>query len=275
MLDSLIRKLPDFKGKHRLVKMLYGKKLRTSEDILVKGKFGCEYLLPNLEENVGLEIFINGVYEESIVNFLRKIIPQKGHFLDLGANIGAISIPVCKLRPDISTIGVEAAPWIYSYLQKNLQRNNITNARIMNNALFNKDNLLLDFFTPRDKYGKGSLAPVFSQDPVKVIAKKVDTIVRELNFGKVNTIKIDVEGFEYFVFQGAEQLLTQDESPDIIFEFVDWAESAAMNLSPGSAQLFLKEHGYRLYNLEKNKPQKMDNILISGAANLFASKKDL
>jgi FkbM family methyltransferase len=41
---------------------------------------------------------------------------------------------------------------------------------------------------------------------------------------KVNFIKIDVEGYEYTVFKGGKELLSQDDAPDIFLEFVDWAE---------------------------------------------------
>ena len=130
----------------------------------------------------------------------------------------------------------------------------------------------MDFFSPRDKYGKGSLSPVFSQEPVKVISKRVDTIMREHHFIKADVIKADVEGFEYYAFKGAEQFLKSDTAPDIIFEFVDWAEQRAMNLTPGASQRLLLEMGYQLYTLEKNSIVKLQNVIESGAADLIASK---
>jgi hypothetical protein len=83
-----------------------------------------------------------------------------------------------------------------------------------------------------------------------------------------------VEGFEYFVFKGAGCLLKSNEAPDIIFEFVDWAESSVSDLSPGRAQQLLLDMGYSLFILRKDgRPVKMGDIMKSGSANLFASKK--
>jgi hypothetical protein len=82
-----------------------------------------------------------------------------------------------------------------------------------------------------------------------------------------------VEGFEYFVFKGGSDLLQSPGAPHIIFEFVDWAEKAAMGLQPGAAQKLLLEAGYQLFVLEGDKPVKMESIIESGACNIFASKK--
>lgn len=274
-MESLFRNLPDFIGKRRLAKILFNQKLTSSSEVLVKGKFSCSYYLPNLTENIGFDIFVNGVYEEKIINNLNKLIPINGGYLDLGANIGAVLIPLCKKRPDIRAIAVEAAPWIYQYLKKNIRLNELANIGYVNNALFDKDNIKMDFFSPQDKYGKGSLSPVFSRDAIQVLSKKVDTIIREREFGVVNAIKADVEGFEYYVFKGAEELLEKEDAPDIVFEFVDWAEKLAMGLSPGAAQRKLVGLGYVLYAMEKNKLVKLNGILETGSADLFATKKKI
>jgi FkbM family methyltransferase len=274
-LNNFLQSLPNFRGKRRLVRLLFNKKIASAENVVVRGKFNCQYLLPNLQENVGFDILVNGIYETETVALLRRIIPEKGVYMDLGANIGAILIPLCKLRTDISVISVEAAPWIYKYLEHNVSLNQLTNVRLLNNALFDKDDVSLDFYSPHDKYGKGSLSPVFSKEGVKVMTKKVDTLVKDFLLPGVDTVKIDVEGFEYFVFKGAQELLSSPQAPDIIFEFVDWAEKQAMGLVPGAAQQLLLDFGYKLYVLDKDRPVKIDSVLREGSFNLFASKKVL
>lgn len=272
-MTKAFRNLPDFKGKRRLAKFLFREQLNSDKEVQLNGKYSCSYYLPNLRENVGLDIFVNGVYEEDTIDFLDEHLPPNGGYLDLGANIGAVVIPLCKRRPDIKAIAVEAAPWIFNYLEKNIRLNQLGNIVSLNNALFERDNEQMDFFSPEEKFGKGSLAPVFSQDAVKVNSKKVDTILREQNFPYVNAVKADVEGFEYFVFKGGEELFSRQDAPDIVFEFVDWAEALAMGLTPGSAQRLLKEYHYDLYKIEKGKLMKLDRVLESGAAELFATKR--
>ncbi len=44
-------------------------------------------MLPNIKENIGFELFINGVYEEEIINFIMDRLPKIGILIDIGANL--------------------------------------------------------------------------------------------------------------------------------------------------------------------------------------------
>lgn len=68
------------------------------------------------------------MYEKETIDFLIKNIQTNKIFLDLGANMGSICLPICKVRKDIKAICVEAAPWIFELLETNVQRNSIANA---------------------------------------------------------------------------------------------------------------------------------------------------
>ena len=110
MVDQLLRRLPLFKGKQRLARVLLRNKIAMQRDIELTGKYGCAYKIPNIKETVGFELFINGVYEEEIINLIIERLPVNGVMIDIGANIGAVLIPVCKRRADISAIAIEASP---------------------------------------------------------------------------------------------------------------------------------------------------------------------
>ncbi len=272
-LNGLIRSLPDFKGKRRLVRFLTKAEIERSSDTVISGRFGCKYLLPNIKESVSFEIFCNGIYEADTNAFLYKLLPANGVFLDLGANIGSVTIPLLKRRPDLQCICVEAAPWIFDYLRKNRDINfSNESIELINKALLDRDNVVLPFYSPKEKFGKGSLSPVFTDVGIPVTSITVDSIVKEFKLSRVDTIKIDIEGFEYFAFKGAESLLSGPNAPDILFEFVDWAEKKA-GLETGQAQRFLLEKGYRLYIPDKDQPKKTDKVITEGTEMLFASKK--
>jgi FkbM family methyltransferase len=272
-MDALFRSLPVFKGKNRLAGFLLKKKLQTCKDILVEGKYGCRYLLPNLIENVSRDIFVNGIYEQDSSDFLAGRSPQQGIFLDLGANIGAISIPLYKKRKDLRIFGVEAAPWLFPYLQRNFEQNGLSKTSLVNKALFNSDDQDIDFFTPDVKFGKGSLSPTYTDKATTVRTVKLDTLIGQWQLPRVDIIKIDVEGHEYHVFGGAEILLGRSDAPDILFEFEDWAEDAA-KLKPGTAQNFLITKGYSLYKLgDGARLYPMSEPFTKGSTMLLATKR--
>jgi FkbM family methyltransferase len=274
LMDKLFRKLPMFKGKERLARVLFSKSIQDKKDFWIKGKNDCEYLVPNLIENIGLEIFINGVYEQDTSDFIAGKLPENGVFLDLGANIGAITIPVSFRRKDVKIVCVEAAPWIYKYLQENLTHNKVDRVYAINKVLFYTDDETLNFYSPDEKFGKGSLSPVFTNKVVSVKTVKVDTLLKEIGLPRVDLIKIDVEGYEYHVFKGATGLLGRPDAPDILFEFVDWAEKQAKGVEIGDSQQILRDLGYQIhYFREGHVAEEVKGILKEGFFMLYASKK--
>ncbi len=274
MVDKFFRALPEFKGKRRLARFFFRHKLNTARDLRISGRMGCTYLLPNIKENVAFSIFINGIYEEKTFNFLSESIPVNGVFLDLGMNIGSISVPLCKRRKDIKVAGVEASPWVMEYLLKNIRDNHLENqVTVYNNALFHEDDIVLPFTSPREHFGRGSLAAATGgAESIDVISIKLDTLLKKNNINRVDFIKIDIEGYEYFAFKGARELLSAKDAPDIIFEFGESNERRA-GLEPGSSQQILSEFGYKIYELDGNLKKRQTGILRTGFYMLFASKK--
>lgn len=274
MLDKILRILPTFKGKQRLARLLLKSKFSCLRDVLIQGKYDCTYKVPNIKESIGFELYINGVYEEEIINFIKRRIPFNGIFLDIGANIGAITMPLIKQRKDIKATCIEASLNVFSCLRFNTKNNQLHNCNLVNKAVTDIDGDVVSFFSPPEQFGKGSLSSVFTEDAEYVETITLDTLVAKNNILKVNFIKIDIEGYEYYAFKGGVLLLTSDTAPDILFEFVDWAEGLAKDLKPGDAQKLLIDYGYDLFIVSKmGKLTALTIPLTKGAAMIFASKK--
>jgi hypothetical protein len=139
-------------------------------------------------------------------------------------------------------------------------------------AVWNVSNLNKQFFGPKEEYGKGSFSSVFTSTSELVETITIEDLLKSQNIAKIDFIKIDIEGYEYFAFDGAKSILLDHNAPDILFEFVDWAEELA-GVEKGAAQNFLRECGYQLYKLhESGALTPLDTILTKGYAMLFASK---
>jgi hypothetical protein len=109
-LSGALRLVPDrLPGKTRLGRMLLGP-FQSRKPAVLKDRAGCIYVLPSYAEPMAQHIFTFGTYEretqKTIVNFL----PERGTFIDVGANIGAVAIPIAKARPDVSIVCIEADP---------------------------------------------------------------------------------------------------------------------------------------------------------------------
>ena len=268
----LPNKLPLFKGKLRIFKFLIQKFLNISISRILKVKHGLIFHVPNLQENLSLELMVNGIYESHIVNYLVNKLPLNGCMIDVGANIGTISIFVAKLRPDVKIYAFEASPRIFNFLEKNVTVNKLTNVFIYNIAIHEEDNTKIKFYAPIDKFGKGSFSPVFTKIAEEVSTKRLDTFFLKQAL-QPDIIKVDVEGYEYTVFKSMQNYLkVVKQKPQILFEFVDWAEKLSEVKIAGSAQRFLVEEGYEIFKMGTKKIhlEKIETILTIGSADLLA-----
>ena len=145
MIERLFRNIPEFKGKIRLIDQLYRQKRKHARDLIVHGKYGCVFKLPNIIENVGFYIFANGIYEKDTIDFAIEKCSGETYFIDIGANIGSISIPVCKQLDHLKTMAIEASPKVYEYLIWNVLQNALANITLVNKALGDNDDVNVDF----------------------------------------------------------------------------------------------------------------------------------
>ena len=257
----LYRSLPWFKGKLRLGKILFKKYIDQSYPVNFKAHGGIHYHLPNTVENLGIELMINGIYEQEIVRFLKDKIPGGIVYFDIGANIGSLGLPVMKSKKNIRYYAFEASPMVFPFLQKNLASNGLRDY-VLVNKLVHKDNQQTMKFYQSEWYGKSSLAPTYSQEFVMVDSISMDQYCSAKNIEVIDWMKIDVQGFELYVFEGMQQMLRTGKIKNILFEFEGWAEEAA-GLKAGTALNYLKHMGYELADL-KGKPwvQKKDETMI-------------
>jgi hypothetical protein len=98
--------------------------------------------------------------------------------LDIGANIGAITIPLAKLAKQVYAV----EPLFSDELRKNIELNNLSNVKIIECGL-GRDNT-----TERIQYG-------LNQASCKLMS--IDSILKITD--KIDFVKVDCEGAEWFI----------------------------------------------------------------------------
>ena len=245
IIQLVLNFLPQFRGKLRIARYLVKSKNREIKFTTLNK---VVYTVPNLIENVSFELYINGIYEKQTIEFICSSIPRNGTFVDVGANIGAICVEVARRRPDVNVNAFEASPRVFQYLIQNSAQNNLSNLEIHNLAIHEVGGIELPFFSPLELNGKGSFSPVYTSTPEMVKTVRLDDFLMSRNIIP-NFIKIDVEGFELLIFKSIFKL--DLKSSILLFEFVDWAESAA-GFKIGSAQKYLLDKGFCLKNFSND-----------------------
>ena len=241
---------PGTPGKTRLAKYLLARRLPQG-DVTLSDKFQHCYLAPSVQEPIAFYLLIDGVYEPSLVDFLARYLKPGFSFVDVGANIGALTLLAGRLTgPDGMVLAIEPSPTVFPYLQCNIASNGMAHVRLEQCAASDTDGRQVEFYdAPVDHFGMGSLAPQFGVQPRSVVSRTLDAILEHHAIARVDVLKLDVEGFEFSVLSGARNLLSSGSPPIIALEFCDWAEARAYRGQTGLAQDLLREHGYTIWRL--------------------------
>ena len=174
------------------------------------------------EDALGRHLYKYDHYAPANTACFLKNIPLESEdiIIDVGANIGWISLLFFRYGPaNIQIFAFEPDPLNYKLLQKNVQQNNATQVTCCSEALSDKVEKKTLYLYPSKNRGRHSLLPINQGQQVEVSATTLDTFLeeRKLDYSRVKFVKIDVEGYEYFVLKGGQQLL--EHAPIIHTEF--------------------------------------------------------
>ena len=255
----------NFRGRYRLARILAA--ILGNGATTITGAHRLKYCVPSVKEPIATGIIVDGVYECTTLAFILEHLPPHGVFIDIGANIGAISLPIARLRPDSKVFAIEADPEIFTFLRRNIELNSIRNVTSVQALIGNESRDEVHFnVATQDKFGMGSIGTVTGDVSIQLPQMTLDQIAQGLGLDSADIIKLDIEGSEYFALAGAQRILKTH--PKIVFEFADWAERN-VGVSPGSSQRLLSSLGFRLFRLDEPTTE-LAEPLQAGAAMLIA-----
>ncbi len=217
--------IPAFKGKKRLGKLLFKRAVYKKAEKPVSCKRGLKYYIINTHDSVGRDLFFDGIYEPLTIRKIEEHLVAGEVMIDAGANIGAICLPIAKHHA-VSVYAFEPAVQIYATLQKNMSLNDTGNVHAFPLALSGQCGEV-DFYESEKVHGWSGIVKIDNFHHYKVETTTLDTFVKENNIDTIAVLKVDVQGWEYYVLKGAEKLIQQKKIKNIFFEFEWWAEKNA------------------------------------------------
>lgn len=145
-----------------------------------------------------------GTYEKDYVKAFTQSIHAGFVVFDIGAHTGYFTLNAAKIVGNEGKVfAFEPLPRNIALLREHLQLNNCNNVRLFEVAVSSKSGR--KGFISRNSFmghlsNKGELT-------VEVVA--LDELMGQENFANPNVIKIDVEGHDYLVLKGAENLIKE------------------------------------------------------------------
>jgi len=231
-----------------LHKLIY-KMVKPKGVILIKCQ-GNKMFVNTEDEGIVPPLLIQGVYEKCETELFKKLIKPGMVVMDAGANIGYYTLIAAKLVGNNGRVyAFEPDPNNYKLLVKNIKTNGYTNIIPIQKALSNK-NKKIKLFVDKVAWGNQS----FSENnvPGKAGFVKVRTITLDdfsenvVNDKKIDLIKMDTQGAEGLIIEGAKKILRNSKSSlKITMEFWPYG---LKNVGTDPLKLLrkLKSYGFKI-----------------------------
>ncbi|CAG7855865.1 hypothetical protein MCAMS1_00152 [biofilm metagenome] len=192
--------------------------------------------------------YYKGIYYDRTVPLLiEHILSNGGTFIDIGANRGLHTLHAANVLGVKGNIyAFEPHPVTFEILKSHLTINGIKNCHPFNIGISNKQGSLeLNMFTDQHSGTCSFINTSEIHDSVSVPVKKLDDVLTNDKLLSPVLVKIDVEGFEFNVLQGMEQMLDRADI-HIICEITDeWLVKTGS--SAASLVEFLRKRGFSVY----------------------------
>jgi len=184
--------------------------------------YGCRILIDTRNKQ-HLKIISHGVYEKAVGWAINQYLKPGEVFVDVGANIGFFTLMACKIvGPKGKVFAFEPNPVIYDMMDTSVFANSFGKRCVTRNiGIFNKEGNL-DLTWDDANHGGGRLVTHdqthIEKNMATVKLKKLDDILSR-NEKPVSVIKIDTEGCEPYVLEGAEKTLKNNPNCTVIAEW--------------------------------------------------------
>lgn len=228
---------PDFPARLRIAGWF--ERILGARRIVVDGRFGERFAVDR-SDGVQAALLYHGAYEPEVVDALRVHLGPGDLLLDVGAHVGATSLPLARAC-GADVVAFEPDPEVAAVLRLNATLSGLdaTRFRIESVAVGDQSARALLHRAPDSNIGRSTLCQIADAiGDVEVPVVSIDDYAAEQCLPRARAWKLDVEGAEERVLRGASATLSS-QSPDVIL-----FEDDAATVDQSRIAAVLLGHGY-------------------------------
>lgn len=187
---------------------------------------------------------LTGFIELALSREICRRARRGGLLLDVGANAGYFSLLWLAAGPENRVIAFEAAPRPLTLLRENLNRNRLeSRVRLIASAAGSRSGRMAFDPGPAEKASWGGLSLCPGEGAIEVEVVRLDDVVPPAE--RVEVLKVDVEGADFWVLEGARTLLASGRVEVVFFE-ENPERMRGLGIGPEAPRELLERHGYRV-----------------------------
>ena len=184
---------------------------------------------------------------------LYSLVEEGTTIIDVGTNIGETLLNFALLNKRGVNIGFEPVPFLFERAKENIRLNRAENIVLLNLALSNDNSTLFFNYVNNNNSGGIFLTSETTMESAssRVQSIRLDDYVACNNTKNISLIKIDVEGFEMKVLQGAIQTIKKHK-PTL---FLELDNNLLRKQQSNARELidFIKSFDYEIFKAENGR----------------------
>ena len=194
---------------------------------------------------------------DSVLSGIRPHVTADAVCLDIGANIGLYTLALAALAPQGSVWAFEPGPSTFDFLSRNIQVNKLSHAHAVHAAVGDVTGTVefqdIPFFTAGSFLVVGEpflTTEVLGSLCIKTPSITIDQFMADQGLDRLDFVKVDVEGGELSVLDGAVQTLAVHQ-PLVVLEFNSFGLSFHNAVLPQRALLRILETFPHVYVMDR------------------------
>ena len=234
------------KRKKKIRELIYsGLRNSSSKSYKIEDEKNLKFFTPNFFSRWRVETILSK--EKDTIEWI-KTFDEESIFWDIGANIGLYSLYSLTLKKNLNVVAFEPSPQNFTILTKNITLNKMSeNITAIPNPLDSINNNI-SFFKENDIEEAGSKSTFDNitenknySNLYKTIGLSIDYLIESKILEVPNYIKIDVDGNERRIIEGASNTLNNKNIKSVLIESND------VNNEKEKIIQFLKTKEFKLY----------------------------
>ena len=157
-----------------------------------------------------------GLWDANVMQCCDKILRRGDVFYDIGSNTGVIALDMAQSVPDLTVFAFEPQPSLAKHIRRSIEANHFDRVKLLE-ILLGKEEGESSLFLTSHSIHASVIPREKNHTELRRSLRTLDGLVASGEILPPNLIKIDVEGSELRVFEGAEETLRLHQ-PSIVFE---------------------------------------------------------
>lgn len=251
-ISAVLGALPVGSAQHRVVRPIYYRWLCALDPTLRRARLrsGGRFDL-DLSDYTQAQTYLTRRYDPALIRFITSRLRPGSSYVDVGAHLGFVALSVALNCPGARVLALEPHPQNFARLRSHLEINGCANVAIeqlaagavRGRALLTSEGEGSDYHrvlpAGADDSGAAGLE-------INVVA--LDELAEERNIERIELLKLDVEGHEPAVLEGASGLLAAGRINAIVCELSEEL-LVAQGSSRSELERTLAAHGFTRHDI--------------------------